>query len=78
VSHAVLAFTGLADHAFLAEAAAGLIGTAGDAKAVARAADAAAQGVEANDDIHASAEYRLHLAKVAARRALTGALDRAT
>jgi carbon-monoxide dehydrogenase medium subunit len=43
---------------------------------MARAAEAAAEGVEANHDIHASAEYRLHLAGVLTRRALTLARDR--
>lgn len=45
--------------------------------AIAAAAGGAADGVEANDDFHASAEYRLHLARVLARRALVAARDRA-
>ncbi|HEX9894999.1 MAG TPA: xanthine dehydrogenase family protein subunit M [Gemmatimonadales bacterium] len=77
ITHAALAFTGLADHAFRVEAAASLIGTPGDAGAVAAVADHAADGVEPNDDIHASAAYRRHLAGVAARRALTQAIERA-
>ncbi|HEX9579833.1 MAG TPA: FAD binding domain-containing protein [Gemmatimonadales bacterium] len=77
VSHAALAFTGLADAPFLAQAAAELVGTKGEANAVARAAAGAVNGVEANEDIHASAEYRTHLAQVAARRALTRAIERA-
>jgi len=77
VSHAALAFTGLADAPFLAQAAAELVGTKGEANAVARAAAAAVNGVDANEDIHASAEYRTHLAQVAARRALTRAIERA-
>jgi len=72
-----LAFTGLADTPFLAPAAAKLVGTQGAAELIAQVAAAAVAGVEANDDIHASAEYRLHLATVAARRALTQALARA-
>jgi carbon-monoxide dehydrogenase medium subunit len=71
-----LAFTGLADTPFLAPAAAKLVGTAGD-ELIAHVAAAAVAGVEANDDIHAGAEYRTHLATVAARRALTEALARA-
>lgn len=74
VSHAALAFTGLAEKAFLADAAAGLIGTKGGRQTVAKVADASVAGVEANDDLHASSAYRLHLARVAARRALERAL----
>jgi len=77
VTRADLAFTGLADTPFLAAAAAKLVGTAGEAGLIKQAAEAAVGGVEANDDIHAPAEYRLHLARVAARRALTLALARA-
>jgi carbon-monoxide dehydrogenase medium subunit len=43
------------------------------AAASARAAD----GVEANDDLHASADFRRHLARVLTRRALAAARDRA-
>ncbi len=78
ITRADLAFTGLADTPFLAPAAAKLVGTQGAAELIAQVAAAAVAGVEANDDIHASAEYRLHLATVAARRALTQALARAT
>jgi carbon-monoxide dehydrogenase medium subunit len=77
VRHARLAFTGLAECAFLADAAEQLVGTTGDAKAIERVADAAVVGVEAGDDIHASATYRLHLARVAARRSLSLAVERA-
>jgi len=78
ITRADLAFTGLADTPFLAKAAAQLVGTWGGEDGIARAAEAAVAGVEANDDIHAGVEYRLHLAQVAARRALTAALGRAT
>ncbi len=40
------------------------------------AAQAASAGVEASSDIHAGADYRLHLARVLARRALLLARDR--
>jgi carbon-monoxide dehydrogenase medium subunit len=43
------------------------------AEAAARAAD----GVDPNDDLHASGAYRLHLARVLARRALAAAAERA-
>jgi carbon-monoxide dehydrogenase medium subunit len=77
ITRADLAFTGLADNPFLAAAAAKLVGTTGGKDEIAQVAAAAVRGVEANDDIHASAEYRLHLATVAARRALTEAIARA-
>ena len=76
VTAASLAFTGLADAPFLA-AVSSLVGTPGDAPSVARAAADAVRGVQANADIHADAAYRLQLAQVAARRALTSAIARA-
>jgi carbon-monoxide dehydrogenase medium subunit len=77
ITRADLAFTGLADTPFLAAPVAKLVGTAGGKGEIAQVAAAAVRGVEANDDIHASAEYRLHLATVAGRRALTEAVARA-
>jgi aerobic carbon-monoxide dehydrogenase medium subunit len=77
ISHAALAFTGLADHAFLVGGAKSLVGTSGDPETVAMVAEHAVEGVEPNDDIHASGVYRLHLGRVAARKALTQALERA-
>lgn len=44
---------------------------------LAEAAAAAADGVDANADLHASAAYRQHLARVLTRRALVLARDRA-
>jgi len=76
VTAASLAFTGLADTPFLAVVAS-LVGSAGDAPSVARAATEAVRGVQANADIHADATYRLQLAQVGARRALTTAIARA-
>lgn len=78
VASAVLAFTGLADAPFAAGAAALLVGTRGDDGMAAKVAAAAVAGVDANDDIHASAKYRLHLAVVAATRAITTASGRAS
>src|SRR5205823_7992468 len=77
ITRADLAFTGLADTPFLAPAAAKLVGTQGQAELIAEVAAASVAGVEANDDIHASAAYRTHLGMVAARRALAQALARA-
>ncbi|HYK82306.1 MAG TPA: xanthine dehydrogenase family protein subunit M [Gemmatimonadales bacterium] len=74
IVRADLAFTGLADTPFLAAAATKLVGTTGDAGPISEVAAAAVAGVEANEDIHASAEYRRHLAEVAARRALAKAV----
>ncbi|HZH80518.1 MAG TPA: xanthine dehydrogenase family protein subunit M [Gemmatimonadales bacterium] len=77
ITRADLAFTGLADTPFLAPAAAKLVGTQGSPDLIGEVASRSVAGVEANDDIHAGAEYRTHLAMVAARRALTEALARA-
>lgn len=48
-----------------------------DAKTIAAAAEHATDGVDANSDLFASAEYRKHLAQVYARRALETAVARA-
>ena len=44
---------------------------------IATAAEKAADGIDPNDDIHASAEYRAHLARVFTRRALEAAVRNA-
>jgi carbon-monoxide dehydrogenase medium subunit len=54
-----------------------LVGQALDAQTIAAAAARASEGVEANSDLYASAEYRKHLAEVYTRRALQKALERA-
>jgi len=77
ITRADLAFTGLADAPFLAPAAAKLVGTQGGSDLIAQVTSLAVAGVEANDDMHANADYRKHIAAVAARRALTEALARA-
>lgn len=77
IAEAVLAFTGLADTPFLAAAASKLAGTKGETADLETVATACVEGVEANDDIHASAAYRTHLGRVAARRALSRAFQRA-
>jgi carbon-monoxide dehydrogenase medium subunit len=53
-----------------------LEGTAGSASDVQKAAAVVADGVDANSDLHASADYRKHLASIYAMRALTVALSR--
>jgi len=77
VTAAALAFTGLGEVPFLAKGIEKLVGSDGGTAAVEKVAGGAAAGVDANEDIHAPAAYRLHLAKVAARRALLRALERA-
>lgn len=54
-----------------------LKGSALDAKSLSNAAAHASDGVEANADLFASAEYRKHLAEVYTRRALETAVSRA-
>jgi aerobic carbon-monoxide dehydrogenase medium subunit len=67
--------TGMASHAFRAVNAEKILeggGTVTDACAV------IAEGVEANSDLYASADYRKHLARVYAARAVTAAISRAS
>ena len=54
-----------------------LIGSAGDADAIAKAS-ATCAGIEAMEDVHATSAYRQHLAEVLSGRALTSACARAT
>jgi aerobic carbon-monoxide dehydrogenase medium subunit len=54
-----------------------LRGQSASAESVEQAAQHAADGVDALGDIHASTEYRSHLARVFARRALNEAIARA-
>jgi len=48
-----------------------------DEKSVAAAAAHAADGVDVNEDLFASAEYRAHLARVFTKRAVLAAAQRA-
>lgn len=54
-----------------------LIGAVPTADAVAAAADAAREAVDPPSDVHATSDYRRHLARVLSRRALTTAIERA-
>lgn len=54
-----------------------LAGTAGDATALRAAAEAVQRDIDPSSDIHASSDYRRHLASVLTRRALTTAMARA-
>jgi len=73
VAMARIGVTGLGPHAFRARNAEALLegGSGIDA-----AAAVVGQGIDANSDLYASAEYRLHLARVHAARALRTALSR--
>jgi carbon-monoxide dehydrogenase medium subunit len=75
IGSCVLALTGVGDHAYLAESASRLVGTPGDEAAIAAVADGVTEGITVLTDLHAPAEYRAHLARVAARRALATALS---
>jgi carbon-monoxide dehydrogenase medium subunit len=70
--------TGLSNRAYRAtHAERALEGRTGTPAEIQAAASLVAQGIEANADIHASSEYRTHLAKVHTARALATALARA-
>jgi len=72
-----VAFSGLGDNAFRATAVEdALTGTSGDEGSIGNAAAKAGEGVDPLSDYFASAEYRLHLAQVYARKALTEAVNR--
>jgi carbon-monoxide dehydrogenase medium subunit len=78
VQQVAVGITGVASAAYRASATeSALQGQAATAEAVSQAAARATDGVEALEDIHASAEYRLHLAQVYTRRALMRAIERA-
>jgi aerobic carbon-monoxide dehydrogenase medium subunit len=54
-----------------------LLGTAGDAAAVAAAVDAAAAGLHPAADVHAGSETRIDIARAVLRQAIARALERA-
>jgi aerobic carbon-monoxide dehydrogenase medium subunit len=77
VSFARIGVTGLSNHSYRATAAENaLSGKSCSADEIQSAAALVVQGVDANSDLHASAEYRRHLAAVYAARAITAALSR--
>jgi carbon-monoxide dehydrogenase medium subunit len=77
ISMARIGVTGLANSSYRASAAEkALEGKSGSAAEIQEAAALVAQGVDPNADLHASADYRRHLATVYAARAITAALDR--
>ncbi|HEX6122817.1 MAG TPA: FAD binding domain-containing protein, partial [Ktedonobacterales bacterium] len=78
IAEARVGITGAATHATRATALErALTGRAATAETVATAAELAADGLDLMSDAYASMEYRAHLARVLARRALERALIRA-
>lgn len=70
--------TGVASIAYRATAVENqLVGKTLDAQTIATAAEKAAEAVDVNEDIFASAEYRAHLARVYTKRAIQKAVERA-
>lgn len=71
---ASIGVTGVASKAYRASAVeSALTGTPLDEQTIAKAAANAADGVELNGDLYASADYRRHLVQVYARRAIAAA-----
>ena len=66
--------TGVAATPYRATAVESALGGDRSAGAIAKAAELAARGIEPIADLNASAEYRVHLAQVLTRRALTRAV----
>lgn len=77
-THAALALTGVGPTPVLASRAAqGLVGGGPTAEAFEEAARRVSEALRPDSDLHASAEYRRHVAGVLTRRALARALERA-
>jgi carbon-monoxide dehydrogenase medium subunit len=74
ITMARIGVTGLGSHAFRAQNAEKLLENGADGPT---AASVVGEGVDVNSDLYASAEYRLHLARVYAGRAIAAALSRA-
>jgi carbon-monoxide dehydrogenase medium subunit len=79
IAMARIGVTGLSNIGYRAlDAEKAIEGTAGSPDDIKRAAALVTQGVDANSDIHASADYRKHLATVYAARAIEAALAQAS
>jgi carbon-monoxide dehydrogenase medium subunit len=77
VTMARIGVTGLSNRAFRAkEAEKALEGRSGSPAEIQAVAALVGQGIDANSDLHASADYRLHLAAVYAAKAIATALGR--
>jgi carbon-monoxide dehydrogenase medium subunit len=78
LSDVAIGITGVGSHAFRAnKAEAALKGQKPTRDILKAACDKASDGIIALDDIHASADYRLDLARIYARRAVEAAIERA-
>lgn len=78
IQRVAVGITGVDSKAFRARATeAALHGQAATEAVISQAAAQATDGVDALEDIHASATYRLHLARVYTKRALLQAVERA-
>ena len=78
INFARIGVTGLAPKAYRAANVEKLIeGTAGSTADIQKAAAVVSDGVDANSDLHASADYRRHMARVYTARAIRQALSRA-
>jgi carbon-monoxide dehydrogenase medium subunit len=78
IQHVAVGITGVSNKPFRATATeAALQGQRPTADVFDQAAAKATDGIEPVEDMHASAEYRLHLARVYTKRALQKALERA-
>ena len=78
VQQVVVGITGVDSRPFRASATENALrGQAATEAAISQAAALATEGAEALEDIHASPEYRLHLARVYTKRALLKAVERA-
>ncbi|HEX5825803.1 MAG TPA: xanthine dehydrogenase family protein subunit M [Candidatus Limnocylindrales bacterium] len=77
ITKAGVALTGVGGVPYRAKAVeSALVGTKGDAAAIAAAATHATDGVIINGDIHADADYRKAMAEVYTRRAIEAAISR--
>jgi carbon-monoxide dehydrogenase medium subunit len=77
ISMARIGVTGLSNRAFRATAAEkALEGRSGTPAEIQAVAALVGQGIDANSDLHASSDYRLHLAAVYAAKAIATALGR--
>ena len=75
ITMARIGVTGMGPHAFRARNAEAILESGGD---VAAASAVVGEGEDANSDLYANGEYRVHLTRVRAARALTAALSRAS
>jgi carbon-monoxide dehydrogenase medium subunit len=75
ITMARIAVTGMSSHAFRARNAEQMLE---GGSSIADASAVVGEGVEANSDLYASADYRRHLARVHTARALSAALARTT